>query len=47
MPRSTATPRPSTGILTATGWMIRLKVADKGELGSLLSAADYKKKIGQ
>lgn len=29
------------------GWMIRLKVADKGELGSLLSAADYKKKIGQ
>jgi len=29
------------------GWMIRLKVADKGELSSLLSAADYKKKIGQ
>jgi glycine cleavage system H protein len=29
------------------GWMIRLKVADAGELGSLLSAADYKKKIGQ
>ncbi|MFI5209757.1 MAG: glycine cleavage system protein GcvH [Gemmatimonadales bacterium] len=29
------------------GWMIRLKVADKGELGGLLSAADYKKKIGQ
>ena len=29
------------------GWMIRLKVADKGELTSLLSAADYKKKIGQ
>jgi glycine cleavage system H protein len=29
------------------GWMIRLKVADKGELGSLLSAADYQKKIGQ
>ena len=30
-----------------TGWMIRLKVADKGELNSLLSAADYQKKIGQ
>jgi glycine cleavage system H protein len=29
------------------GWMIRLKVADKGELNSLLSAADYQKKIGQ
>jgi glycine cleavage system H protein len=29
------------------GWMIRLKVADAGELGGLLSAADYKKKIGQ
>jgi glycine cleavage system H protein len=29
------------------GWMIRLKVADKGELGGLLSAADYQKKIGQ
>jgi glycine cleavage system H protein len=29
------------------GWMIRLRVADAKELGSLLSAADYKKKIGQ
>ena len=29
------------------GWMIRLKVADKSELGGLLSAADYQKKIGQ
>lgn len=29
------------------GWMIRLKVGDATELGSLLSAADYKKKIGQ
>ena len=29
------------------GWMIRLKVASAGELGGLLSAADYQKKIGQ
>lgn len=29
------------------GWMIRLKVANAGELAGLLSAADYKKKIGQ
>jgi glycine cleavage system H protein len=28
------------------GWMIRLKVASRGELGSLLNAADYRAHIG-
>ncbi len=29
------------------GWMIRMRVSDKGALSSLLSAADYKTHIGE
>ena|SRR5258705_5597136 len=28
------------------GWMVRIEIADAGEVNSLLSAADYKKLIG-
>src|SRR5436190_15704082 len=28
------------------GWMVRIEVADAGEINSLLSADDYKKQIG-
>jgi len=28
------------------GWMVRIEIADAGEINSLLPAADYKKQIG-
>ena len=28
------------------GWMIRMRIADKGDLDTLLSAGDYTKQIG-
>ncbi|HLZ47112.1 MAG TPA: glycine cleavage system protein GcvH [Candidatus Limnocylindria bacterium] len=29
------------------GWMVKVRVADKGELGSLLSPGDYRSHIGE
>ncbi len=29
------------------GWMVRVKLTDKGELGTLLSATDYRSHIGE